>query len=94
MSINLVWLALVVSMIGTIPQLLQVMRTKEARDFNTTTIYLAMLSNGLIGVEALRRGYTATIVLSAWLIAYWAIILSYKLYPPSGIVIRNEEGEF
>lgn len=95
MTINLVWFALVVTVFSTIPQLLQIMTTKEARDFNTTSIYLAMLSNTLIGVEALRRGYTATLVLSLWLVTYWAIILSYKLYPPSGIVIRNqEEGEF
>lgn len=95
MTINLVWLALVVTVFSTIPQLSQIVQTKEARDFNTTSIYLAMLSNTLIGMEALRRGYTATLILSLWLIAYWSIILSYKLYPPSGIVIRSQkEGEF
>lgn len=95
MTINLVWLALVVTVFSTIPQLFQIIRTKEARDFNTTSIYLAVVSNALIGIEALRRGYTATLVLSLWLIFYWAIILSYKLYPPSGIVIRTQqEGEF
>jgi uncharacterized protein with PQ loop repeat len=92
MNINLIWLALVVTVFSTIPQLLQIIRTKEARDFNTTSIYLAMVSNTLIGIEALRRGYNATLVLSMWLITYWGIILYYKLYPP---VIRNqEEGEF
>jgi uncharacterized protein with PQ loop repeat len=84
---NLVWIALVVSLFSTIPQLLQIFRTKEARDFNTTSIYLAMLSNTLIGVEALRRGYNATLVLSVWLIVYWSIILYYKLYPPTGIIM-------
>lgn len=95
MAVNLVWFALVVTVFSTIPQLFQIIQTKEARDFNTTSIYLAILANTLIGVEALRRGYTATLVLSLWLIAYWGIILSYKLYPPSGIVIRDKiEGEF
>lgn len=95
MAINLVWFALVVTVFSTIPQLFQIIQTKEARDFNTTSIYLAMVSNGLIGLEALRRGYTATLILSLWLISYWSIILSYKLYPPQSIVIRNsEEGEF
>ena len=87
---NLVWIALVVSLFSTIPQVLQIVRTKEARDFNTTSIYLAMLSNTLIGAEALRRGYNATLVLSVWLIVYWFIILYYKLYPP----IRSQEGRF
>lgn len=95
MGINLVWFALVVTVFSTIPQLFQIIQTKEARDFNTTSIYLAMLSNTLIGIEALRIRHTATLVLSIWLVAYWGIILSYKLYPPQGIVIRNpDEGEF
>jgi uncharacterized protein with PQ loop repeat len=95
MNINFVWLALVVTVVSTIPQILQIIKTKEARDFNTTSIYLAMLSNGLIGFESLRRGYTATLILSLWLISYWGIILSYKLYPPQDIIIRNQEaGEF
>jgi uncharacterized protein with PQ loop repeat len=95
MTINFIWLALVVTMFSTIPQLLQIVETKEARDFNTTSIYLAMLSNTLIGVEAFRKGYKATFVLSLWLITYWIIILWYKLYPPEGIVLRTEEeGEF
>ena len=95
MQINLVWIALAVSMVATIPQLRQVMQTKEARDFNTTSILLSLLANTLIGLEALRRGYTATVVLSAWLLIYWSILLSYKLYPPRGIVLRTQsEGEF
>ncbi len=95
MDINLVWGALIVSLLATIPQLAQVIRTKEARDFNTKSIFLSLLANSLIGIEAIRRGYTATTVLSVWLIVYWAILLYYKLYPPPSIVLRNQaEGEF
>lgn len=81
MQFNLVWIALGVSLVATIPQLIQVIQTKEARDFNTISIGLSLLANSLIGLEAFRRGYTATIVLSAWLLVYWSILLSYKLRP-------------
>jgi uncharacterized protein with PQ loop repeat len=95
MRINLVWIALVVTVFSTIPQMLQVVKTKEARDFNTTSIFLAMIANTLIGIEALRKGYTATVVLSIWLLTYWALISYYKLYPPTGVIIRSQkEGEF
>jgi uncharacterized protein with PQ loop repeat len=79
MRINLVWVALLVSLLSTIPQLRQIFKTKEARDFNLTSIYLALLANTLIGVEALRRGQNATLVLSVWLIVYWITILYYKV---------------
>lgn len=95
MYISLVWLALVVSMISTIPQIIQIIRTKEARDFNTTSQYLAILSNFLIAAESLRGGDIAALTLASWLIVYRIIILYYKLYPPPGILIRNQvEGEF
>lgn len=81
---SLVWLALLVSMIATIPQVIQVMKTKEARDFNKTSIYLSLVANTLIGMEAYRTGSPATIVLSIWLFTYWSIILCYKLYEPEG----------
>jgi uncharacterized protein with PQ loop repeat len=79
MVLNLVWAALIVSVLATIPQLRQIFKTKEARDFNLTSIYLALLANTLIGVEALRRGQNATLVLSVWLIVYWITILYYKV---------------
>jgi uncharacterized protein with PQ loop repeat len=92
---SFVWGALVISVIATLPQLWQVIQTNEARDFNTTSIVLSLVANTLIGAEAVRRGATATIVLTIWLLAYWAILLWYKLSPPPGIVLRNQvEGEY
>jgi uncharacterized protein with PQ loop repeat len=79
---NIVWVALVVSVLATIPQLAQLVRTREARDFNLTSIYLAMLANVLIGVDAIRRGHNPMIVLSVWLIVYWAIVLYLKKEHP------------
>ena len=81
MQVNLIWLALAVIMIATIPQLLQIIQTKETRDFNTTSILLSLFANTLIGIEALQRGSIATTILAAWLFVYWSIILSYKLMP-------------
>ena len=78
---SLVWIALVVSLMATLPQLLQIIETKEAGDFNTTSLYLSVLANLLIGVEAIRSGNTAMSALSAWLVVYWLTILSYKLKP-------------
>lgn len=75
---SLVWIALGVNLVATIPQLLQIIQTKEARDFNTTSIYLSILANSLIGVEAIRKKQMATLLLSVWLILYWSTILSYK----------------
>lgn len=92
MQLSFVWGALVVSVIATVPQLLQVIQTREARDFNTTSILLSLVANTLIGLEAVRRGATATIVLTIWLLAYWAILLWYKLALPPGIVLRTSEG--
>jgi uncharacterized protein with PQ loop repeat len=80
MRINLVWIAFGVSVLSTIPQLVQIIQTKEARDFNLVSVYMALIANTLIGIEALRRGHNATIVLSLWLIIYWVIILYYKVY--------------
>ena len=76
---SLVWIALVVNLIATIPQLAQIVKTGEARDFNTTSITLSLIANLLIGMEAVRRRQPATMVLSVWLIIYWLVILSYKL---------------
>ena len=78
---SLVWIALVVSLMATIPQLIQIVETKEARDFNTTSLYLSVLANLLIGAEAIRSGQTASLALSAWLVVFWLTILSYKLKP-------------
>jgi uncharacterized protein with PQ loop repeat len=79
MVLNLVWAALIVSVLATIPQLRQIFKTKEASDFNLTSIYLALLANTLVGLDALRRGHNAMIVLSVWLIVYWMTILYYKV---------------
>ena len=80
MQFNLVWIALAISLVATIPQLVQVIQTKEARDFNTTYLLLSLLANGLIGIEAYQRGAKPMIALSAWLFVYWAIILGYKVH--------------
>jgi hypothetical protein len=79
MALNLIWLALVVTVLATGGQLQQVIQTHEARDFNTQSILLSLLANGLIGLEAVRRGHTAIAALSAWLLVYWSILLWYKL---------------
>jgi uncharacterized protein with PQ loop repeat len=81
MQFNLVWIALVVSLVATLPQLLQVVRTKEARDFNTTSMLLSLVANTLIGFEAFQRGAMPMVALSAWFLVYWSILLSYKLRP-------------
>ena len=79
MQLSLVWIALVITVIGTIPQLQQVYRTNEARDFNQTSIVLSLIANVFIGLEAVRQGNTATIVLAVWFFMYWSILMSYKL---------------
>jgi uncharacterized protein with PQ loop repeat len=95
MPFNLVWAALAVSVFSTVPQLLQIIKTQEARDFNTLSVFLSMLSNSLIGIQATRIGDRAALALSMWLFVYWSIILSYKLFPPTNIILRSQgEGEF
>lgn len=95
MAFNLVWAALGVSVFSTVPQLLQIIKTGEARDFNTLSVFLSMVSNSLIGIQAIRTGQKAALALSVWLFLYWSIILSYKLFPPTSIILRSQaEGEF
>lgn len=95
MKINLIWLALIFTLFSTFPQLLQIIQTKETRDFNLESQCLALVSNVLIAIESFLGGDIAALILSVWLCIYRLVIIYYKLYPPGGIVIRNqEEGEF
>jgi uncharacterized protein with PQ loop repeat len=92
---NLIWIALLFTLFSTVPQLIQLIQTKEARDFNTESQYLAIIANTLIAIESFRGGDLAALVLACWLITYRFIILCYKMYPPPGIVTEKETmGDF
>lgn len=71
-------LAAVLFVCGTIPQLLQLVRTKDASDFNVYMLALNMIGNMLLVAHGYRSGDRGILGLACWGLFYNATVMAFK----------------
>lgn len=79
MASHLSTLATLIFVSATIPQLVQLYRTKDASDFNVYMLALNMVGNLLLMLHGFRSGDYGILALACWGFLYNCLVLAYKL---------------
>jgi hypothetical protein len=75
---NLSWIALVLGILATFPQLYQILTTGSVRDYHPWTPAIAVVANGVLAAHARQTRDTGLFAFAVWFIVYNAVILWYK----------------
>lgn len=80
---NLSWIALVLSVLATLPQLYQTISTGLVRDHNEWSPLLAMLANFFLVLHGYVRKDYGLMLFGLWFILFNAVISYYKHLAPA-----------
>ena len=75
---NLSWIALVLSIVATFPQLYKTLSTGSVRDYHPWTPAIAVVANGVLGLHGLQTKDFGLLGFALWFVLYNAVILYYK----------------
>jgi hypothetical protein len=75
---NLSWIALVLGILATFPQLYQILTTGSVRDYHPWTPALAIGANCVLAAHARQTRDTGLFAFAVWFMVYNAVILWYK----------------
>ena len=76
---NLSWVALVLSVFATFPQLYSVLATGLVRDHNATTLLLGLVANAVLALHGYLRKDAGLFFLGLWFALYNAVLSYYKV---------------
>ena len=76
---NLSWVALVLSVLATFPQLYSVLTTGLVRDHNITTLLLGLVANAVLALHGYIRKDTGLLFLGSWFALYNAVLSYHKV---------------
>ena len=74
---NLLYVAIFLSILSTLPQLYQTLSVGALRGIHPWTLGLAFSANFFIGLQGYMRGDIALMILGGWLMMYYAILTQY-----------------
>lgn len=75
---NLSWIALLLSVISTVPQLYQTLTTGLVRDHNEWSPRIAILANFFLALHGYIRKDYGLVFLGGWFIMYNSVLTYFK----------------
>jgi uncharacterized protein with PQ loop repeat len=76
---NLSWIALFLSVVATLPQLLQTLETGLLRDHNPSALLLSLLGNAILGIHGYIQKDIGLMLIGLWFACYNAVLAYYKI---------------
>lgn len=77
---KLSWIALVLSVVATFPQLYATLTTGLLRDHHPMTPVIALIANVILAIHGYRVGDMGIFLLGLWFTFYNGVLLYYKLF--------------